>query len=357
MKSILMVAFAILLLFGSMHMQAADVPEQFRSGSYCLAVTIKTLAPDVTLEQIEAVLGEPGSRGYSLLQLDETAKKFGFKTAMSQTNLDQIRYRKNKIGERFVCLTFVKDDHFVLFYDLDDSRVRICDPPMLSEFDIPVFEKFWSGKVLFISNQEMLTEEEVLRSRKLRTRGTYFMVFIVSVVAIFLLAITIGKRRKTVSQVLLLAMLFMISTICGCTTATETNDRSVDSSGGTLKIESKRDIPGNIMSGTCKTIRVDSKVQNTKPANLKKQSFITKCDCTNTWIDTLGLIHDGTATLSTALKLGETAVRRTSPIEIRSPDREQPAHSAFFDRNRYFRFGGDPDSSIACHRDMRNGNI
>lgn len=139
--------------------------DETRCGSYCLTVALKSFDSTVTLKSVELDLGEPTAAGYSLNQLEKTAKSLGMNTTVSLTSLDNLKWRKRRLGERFACITLIRNDHFVLLTDIKDSTVSICDPPRTDTLDIPVFDRIWSGNVLLVSDAPLKLEEDVVRSR------------------------------------------------------------------------------------------------------------------------------------------------------------------------------------------------
>lgn len=135
-----------------------------RCGSYCLTVALKSFDRKTSLEQVEAELGEATAAGYSMDRLAKSAGSFGMRTTLAMTSLENLKWRKSHFGERFACLTLIRDDHFVLLTDIQDSTVSICDPPRNDVMDIPVFDHVWSGHVLLISDGPLASEEDVVRS-------------------------------------------------------------------------------------------------------------------------------------------------------------------------------------------------
>ena len=98
-------------------------------------------------------------------QLRKTADSFGFSTTVSVTNLENLKWRNEHFNERFICLTLIRDNHFVLLTDIKAATVSICDPPNLNILDIPVFDRIWSGNVLLISKNPLASEEDIVKSR------------------------------------------------------------------------------------------------------------------------------------------------------------------------------------------------
>lgn len=168
-----------------------------RCGSYCLTVALKSFDRKTTLEQVETSLGEATAAGYSMDRLEKTARTFGMKTTVALTSLENLKWRKSHFGERFACLTLIRNDHYVLLTDIQDSTVSTCDPPRIDVLDIPVFDHVWSGQVLLMSDVPLTSEEDVVRSlnrwRFARLAGFGLLGGLVSAVA--LLKIFRGTRN------------------------------------------------------------------------------------------------------------------------------------------------------------------
>jgi ABC-type bacteriocin/lantibiotic exporter with double-glycine peptidase domain len=166
----------ILILILNGLTQAASTNDDSRCGSFCLTVALKSLDLKTSIEAVEGNLGEMSSTGYSMDQLRKTADSFGFSTTVSVTNLENLQWRKEHFNERFICLTLIRDNHFVLLTDIKAATVSICDPPNLNILDIPVFDRIWSGNVLLISKNPLASEEDIVKSRN-RLRFARLAVF------------------------------------------------------------------------------------------------------------------------------------------------------------------------------------
>lgn len=130
-------------------------------GVYCLTVALKSLNVNKTLAEVEKLLGDPGMKGYSMQQLNDTAKSLGCSTTASSTSLDLLEWRKKNLGENFIGITLFNDNHFVLITDIKTSTVSVCDPPDNYTLDKPIFQQKWNGKVLLISTASLTAEEDV----------------------------------------------------------------------------------------------------------------------------------------------------------------------------------------------------
>jgi len=172
--------------------------EDLRCGLYCLTVALKSLGGKTTINEVEASLGDAGVNGYSMQQLAETSKLFGFKTTASTTTPDLLLWRKAHLGNRFACITLFNENHFVLVTDVTADTVTICDPPGTYVLDKIIFEQKWNKKVLLISNDPLTKEEELVTQKQSIDRIRYFLKIIsVSTVAfVVLLFFNFKKRMK-----------------------------------------------------------------------------------------------------------------------------------------------------------------
>ena len=188
-----MIAFyASILSLLSIGFTEPETPnDTFRSGSYCLTVALKSLDVKTSIETVEKNLGEVSPSGYSLNQLMKTAESYQLFTTIAKSTLGDLRWRKKHFKERFVCLTLIRDDHYVLLTDIKSSTVSVCDPPNIKLLDIPVFDRIWTRDVLLISRNPLASEVEVKNSRN-RWRfaqyagyGLFLVLCIASIITIF----------------------------------------------------------------------------------------------------------------------------------------------------------------------------
>lgn len=103
-----MIAFASTMIFALTGFVQAPVKrptqpnDNVRCGSYCLTVAASASGSRVfSLDEVEEILGEPGAKGYSLLQLNDAARKLSFETATIRTSTRNLEYRRRSIGERY----------------------------------------------------------------------------------------------------------------------------------------------------------------------------------------------------------------------------------------------------------------
>jgi prepilin-type N-terminal cleavage/methylation domain-containing protein len=113
-------------------------------------------------DDLERHIGVPTAAGYSMAQLDETARAWGASTIAVDTSLENLVERK----EPFACITLVDDNHFVLLYDVDESNVFILDYPDSRQISRDAFSYKWSHKALLLARTPLQTEESITRARQ-----------------------------------------------------------------------------------------------------------------------------------------------------------------------------------------------
>lgn len=137
------------------------LPEKELCGAYCLYLGLKAIdVPVEGMERLQHELGSPPAGGYSLGQIDTTARKFGAQTLGVKTTFANLRLRK----ERFVCLAHLKENHFVLFTKIQKDGVIVVDPPIKKFVPFVTLQRDWDGNALLIAPEPLLAEES-LRSR------------------------------------------------------------------------------------------------------------------------------------------------------------------------------------------------
>jgi len=153
-----------LLAMGMAVLQASapERPHDLRCGGYCLYVALKGLdLPAGSFEELEKLLGQPSSEGYSLGQLQEAAQRMGAQTLAVSTSLENLARR----GGRFACIVPIAGSHFVLLADAAEDDVLVLDPPKPSANRIPrdTFESRWNHMALLISADPLVREEDLPR--------------------------------------------------------------------------------------------------------------------------------------------------------------------------------------------------
>ena len=313
--------------------QNSELQEDVRCGSYCLAVALKSLGSKQKLDELEQRLGEPSLSGYSLLQLANASKDLGFKIALIQTDLDQLIYRKKTLGERFTCITLVKDDHFVLLYDTKESDVLICDPPFFKKSEVDVFKKTWSGKALLISSLPLATEEEIgqaRRNRHILSSSLYTIcLFLILSTAVYFLISRRAKRFRRNHNISTL-LCFTVLTICGCNGESASPVSGSRQFGGVLTLSPETHELGILQGGVNRSLRVDSKLTNSGSQALVLLNFIASCDCTSAQVGKKVLAPGESTILSTNIKLGDSSEPRMTRIQIHSNDQNHPTQSIVY---------------------------
>ena len=112
-------------------------------GVNCVYMLLKLHDVPVTLKEVFRVVPCDRKRGSTLLQLKDGLKQFGFTCKGLQMDVDQL----GRI--QLPAIAHLKKEHFVLILSVEDSKVRIADPPAVyREMEIEDFAKDWSGVVL-----------------------------------------------------------------------------------------------------------------------------------------------------------------------------------------------------------------
>jgi ABC-type bacteriocin/lantibiotic exporter with double-glycine peptidase domain len=167
-------------------------PEQ--CGTNCLFVALEMLdfAPQ-SVREIEAYLGEPTARGYSIWQLQDAARHFGGQTAAVRTT------PANLIGRReaFACIALLGGTHFVLIRNIVDGEVDIVDPPRRYTVPLSTLLHQWDGTALLIANTELEREEQLTRRLRVDTvRRTAIVVGLVLLACLISLLVAKSAFRR-----------------------------------------------------------------------------------------------------------------------------------------------------------------
>ena len=158
---------AALLLIGCGFAPAAGADDNTAFGEpecgfYCVGVALHSFGfEDADAASLRGKLGEPGTRGYSLADLDRVAGEFGARTLTVVTTLDGLKAR-SAAGERFAAVARVDGNRFVLVSGFTrDGRVHVIDPP--GSYDQPpeTFAARWDGNALLVSRDPLTPEEEL----------------------------------------------------------------------------------------------------------------------------------------------------------------------------------------------------
>jgi len=161
-----------------------------RCGSYCLYVALKALdlGPG-TYEELEEALGPPSDDGYSMLQLQEQAERFGAETLAVKTTLENLRKRERPLG----CIAYLDErSHYVLIGDIEDNTVFVVDPPRSYELPAATLSALWSGEALLLSHKPLAPEEA------LSGRGVAFPLIVIAVISVIAIAalLAVGRWNK-----------------------------------------------------------------------------------------------------------------------------------------------------------------
>lgn len=328
-----MISFSVMLILVATGFMQAPVKrslqpnDDVRCGIYCLTVAGSAVGNrDIMLAQVETILGEPGVKGYSLLQLDEAAEKLGFKTIAVRTSLENLSFRRRSIGERFACIASFGTDHFVIIYGSDGKVVRIADPPRKYHLEIPVFEKEWTGNCLLIGTETLSTEESVISRQRnraiLRRIGMSGLVFLLVAIvcgAIFRLR---NSARKSLAVLTITCGISLVTS--GCAERGKesdpklalSNDEISQTVGGMIEIVPSRHSLGVVRGGSDQTIPIVSEIRNSGNEILKIGRVTVSCGCTQASIDQPVLRPGEIAKLTANVKIGESQDSRSAHIRI-----------------------------------------
>ncbi|MCH7990201.1 MAG: hypothetical protein IID46_13760, partial [Planctomycetes bacterium] len=121
----------LLLLLAFLQTNAAQAKSpantvDLKCGGYCLYVSLKALdLPVTSYDELEKRLGQPTRAGYSMAQLEKTAKEYGAQTLGVQTSVDNLLRRPG----RFACIALIEGNHFVNLAAVEDGKMSIIDTP------------------------------------------------------------------------------------------------------------------------------------------------------------------------------------------------------------------------------------
>lgn len=154
-------------------------------GIYCLYVGLKSIdLPVESLEKLQEEMGIPPAGGYSMGQIEATAKKHGAHTLGVETSLENLRLRK----ERFACIAHSNGNHFVLLSKIEQDGVLVIDPPGKRLVPFVTWDREWDGMALLLSPEPLVREEELQPPRNWKLIGgcTGAVVLVGAILAYFL---------------------------------------------------------------------------------------------------------------------------------------------------------------------------
>ena len=152
------------LLAAAVPVAAQDSPAAAKPecGFYCLAVALRTAGVGgADAKSLRAALGDPGTRGYSLADLDRVARELGAETLAVSTSLDGLKARV-AAGDRYAAITHVDGNHFVLVSGFaPDGRVEVIDAPRTYEQPPETFAARWDGAALLVARDPLTPEADL----------------------------------------------------------------------------------------------------------------------------------------------------------------------------------------------------
>ena len=183
-----MVSFSAVLVLSTLLSQTAGETPDLRCGSYCLYISLKALdLPVKTFEDLEQKLGQPSAAGYSFGELEEVARSYGVQTLGVETNFDNLRRRPG----RFACIARIGGNHFVNIVAVDEKRAQIIDPPKQYQLPLETLRTLWKGKALLLSNEPLLSEEDLPRPFPLKS-----VVIVIFILAGALSVVLVLRNRR-----------------------------------------------------------------------------------------------------------------------------------------------------------------
>lgn len=301
-------------------------------GSYCLFVALKTqsLAP-ARYEDLEQALGPPKATGYSMLELDEYARRRGAKTIAVETTLENLRART----EAFTCLTLIDEGHYVLVYDADDRQVEIVDPPRRYSLPIDTFRSHWSRKALLIG-RESFSPEESVRSGAWRSLRSFAGIAIVAAL-LGLLGIGLRRRRAARPRVTRIGAILIagagLSSWPGCgPRGDDPQGAPAQAPSGTLDVTPEVHKLGPIwLDRPDRKIETTTLLKNLGPSPLQILEITKSCDCTSVRIGRRSIPPGESSPLSVQIRPGTTPGERISRIQIQSTDRGRPVREITYE--------------------------
>ncbi|MGC8640321.1 MAG: cysteine peptidase family C39 domain-containing protein [Isosphaeraceae bacterium] len=138
-----------LLLSATVTAAPGDEPNtESNCGGYCLYVALRAL--DLVpgpYSVFEKGLPKPGPGGYSFLELEQLAERFGAKTVAIEADVDGL----NRLKGRRVCIALM-GNHYVIVNGVDDhGDVQVIDPPYRSKQPLKQFRLQYSKRALILS--------------------------------------------------------------------------------------------------------------------------------------------------------------------------------------------------------------
>lgn len=153
--SVILVGAAAIFLCAS-----ASGDEDIECGLRCLYVASVALGNESEYEELRQMAPVPATaNGYSLAQLRDLADAMGYKTLLTTTDFQQLQARSQR--QRFACIAWWREQHFVLFADFRKGQALVVDPPRKYWADGVVLKQKWDGQSLLLSTDPLLGEDEL----------------------------------------------------------------------------------------------------------------------------------------------------------------------------------------------------
>ena len=294
--------------------QSAGIGDQ-KCGAFCLFVALKALGVNVgSLEDLEQSMGSPSSSGYTLEQVQASAQKYGLHAVAVETTVRNLSLRKRG----FCCITLLSPSHYVLLYDVDETRAFIVDPPRETRIPINGFLAIWSKKCLILSKEPLESEESIGR-----TPAYVFWLAGASGLLVFLSLVMIAKSkgyikfgsRSAVGGVLALASLLGAA---GC--GRNTDSHRASSSPGLSAAPRNIDLGKIYLGEGSSRTPVAFLLTNTSEAPIRIISMSGSCSCTKAGVGKTYLEPGEKTRLDASIQPGDLPEDRRALIYVESDD-------------------------------------
>lgn len=324
------VAILIVAVFGWLTPDTAGATPDVTCGSQCLYVGLKGLglAPK-TYAALEKSIGPPSARGYSMLELENEARKHGASTLAVETTLEHLSAR----DQPYVCLTLINGNHYVLIKNIADDNIELIDPPRSVTVNRDAFGTLWDRKVLLLATSPLTSEAD------LRIAGGMTMLGW-SATVLFLLCGAVGcliawkKRGRPAHSILIVLAITVAGNGCGGSPKAENRPglpeswnakESSSTIAGHLEIEPSVISLGKVFrhsTNLSQTARAT--LRNTGTGTLEILETLVSCDCTKVSFGTKTLAPQASTSVTASIRLGDTTEPRSTSVRIRTNDVTMP---------------------------------
>jgi Protein of unknown function (DUF1573)/Peptidase C39 family len=343
----------LVLVVGQPVSQRSQARVDVLCGPYCVYVASLALGMQPgNVEEFVETFSPALKDGYSLLQLDEGARRIGLKTLAIHADLGMLA----RIRRPFACIA-VLDNHFALIQDVDsaDDTVLLVDPPHEKRLPIDTFKQMYSGDMLILSPSEVTVAD----GGYWRYFGAASMLLLVTVSA-FAGIRALRKRGPNKGRVVTAAMLIgctLAGGLAGCDSYPShpvTSSGPAADSGSALRLEPPvLDFGKTFVDSPNQTIEGAVRLKNDGNVPIRIASLEKDCACTNTELD-LQLIPPGTfAKLTTRIKVGDRSGPNRSTVTVVCTNESIPNQTVVVLWEAVTKLFTSPDSQALGRLDTR----